>query len=148
MKNLVKTLALSTTLVLGLVIGASAQTADSDAARSKKGGHPELNLTDAQKAQMKANRESQKANHEKFEASLNAEQKAIMADKTLKPKERMQKLNATLNAEQKAMAKSNMEAAKKNHEAFKSTLTDEQKAKMEAMKGKMGDRKAHKAKAK
>jgi Spy/CpxP family protein refolding chaperone len=146
MRNLVKTLALSATLVLGLTIGAAAQTAD-NSATAKKGGHAALNLTDAQKAQMKANHESQKANEEKFKASLNADQKAIMADKALTPKERRKKLDATLTADQKAMFKSNMENAKKNREAIKATLTPEQKAKMEQMRAQRGKKGHHKPKA-
>ncbi len=147
MKNLLRTLALSTTLVLGLTIGASAQKVDG-VNKTKKGEHPELNLTDAQKAQMKANRESMKVNQEKFNASLNADQKAIMADKTLKGKERMEKLNITLSAEQKAMWKANMEQGKKNHESFKSTLTPEQKEKMKGERGKHGGKEHSKGKRK
>lgn len=143
MKNLAKTLALSATLVLGLTISSSAQTADKLIENGKKGGNRELNLTEDQKAQIKANHENIKAHQEKFNASLNAEQKAIMDDKALKPKEKMQKLKGTLSDEQKAMFKAKMEHSKKNREAFRSKLSPDQKEKKgirKAEKGK-GERK-------
>lgn len=135
MKNLIKGLVLSTTMILGLTFAAVAQQ---NVANTAKKERPMLNLTETQKDQMKANRESERLNREKFEATLSAEQKAIMADKSLKGKEKMEKLN--LSKEQKEMMRQHRELAQKNNEAFKATLSKEQQEQFENMRGKMQEK--------
>ncbi|MBU0696137.1 MAG: Spy/CpxP family protein refolding chaperone [Bacteroidetes bacterium] len=140
MKNLIKGFTLSTALVIGLALSSVAQTTPTNVTKKERPARPELNLSDTQKAQMKANREADRTARDKFEATLSADQKAIQADKSIHGKEKMEKLNASLTADQKAMMKANKEAAKKNHEAFAKTLSPEQKEQFEKMRGKMGDR--------
>ena len=140
MKNLIKGFTLSTALVIGLALSSVAQTTPTNVTKKERQARPEMNLTDAQKAQMKANHDADKSARDKFDASLNADQKAIMQDKSIRGKEKMEKLNATLTADQKSMMKANKEAAKKNHDAFAKTLSPEQKEQFEKMRGKMGDR--------
>jgi hypothetical protein len=135
MKNLIKGLVLSTSIILGLTFTVAAQTTTANTTKKER---PTLNLSDTQKEQMKANRESERLNREKFEATFNTDQKAIMADKALKGKEKMEKLN--LSKEQKEMMKQNKELAHKNNESFKATLSKEQQEQFENRKDKMQDR--------
>jgi hypothetical protein len=139
MKNLIKGLALSTTIILGLTFTVAAQDQVAKTDNQKK-ERPLMNFTDAQKDQMKANREGEKLNRQKFEASLNADQKTIMDDKALNGKEKMDKLMPLLNKEQKDVLKANKVQAKKNQDAFKTTLSKEQQEQFEKMKEKMGER--------
>jgi Spy/CpxP family protein refolding chaperone len=142
MKNLIKGFTLSTALVLGMVLGAVAQTTPNNETKTKmdRPARPEMNLTDAQKAQMKANHQADKLGRDKFEASLNADQKAIMQDKSIRGKEKMKKLNATLSVDQKSMMKANKEASMKNRAEFAKTLTPEQKEQFEKMPHHRGER--------
>ncbi len=137
MKNLVKGLLMSATFIFTLSFVAFAQKGDG---KLQKSGRSDLNLSETQQTQMKANQEIGKANRQKFEATFTAEQKAIMADKALMPKDRMEKLNASLSAEQKSMRNANLEASKVRREAMNSTLTPEQKEKMEKMQAQRGER--------
>lgn len=136
MKKLVKGLVLSTALVLGLSISSNAQETGK---RDFKGERPALNLTEAQKAQMKSMREQEKANRDKFEATLSDEQKAIMKDKTINPKEKKEKLAGMFTAEQKKMMEANRAEAKKRRDEFSKTLSPEQKAEFEKMKDRRGE---------
>lgn len=133
MRNLVKGLTLSTALILGLSLTSMAQTPE------KKGGHgerPELNLTDAQKAQMKEMREKEKAGRDKFEASLTEEQKAVMKDRTINPKEKKEKLSTMLSKEQLKVMEANKAEAKQRQAEFAKTLTPEQKVEFNKMREK------------
>ncbi|WP_442796244.1 Spy/CpxP family protein refolding chaperone [Pelobium manganitolerans] len=141
MKKAIKTVAFSAVVIMGLSVSAIAQKAPAKDVKSAKKATSELNLSDAQKAQLKANHEQAKANRDKFKSSLTAEQKKIVENKTLDRKTKAKQLQATLSPEQRAAQKANLEQAKKNHQAFHASLTAEQKAKADSLKGK---RMAHK----
>lgn len=142
MKNLKKLILSAAMVIVGMVsVNAQTQSPENKAKPGQKGGSDleTLNLTDAQKAQMKANRENAKAANEKFRASLSEEQKAMMGEKGKSLKENREKFEASLTAEQKAILKAKKQAEKKNQEAFVATLSAEQKAKFEEMKERRGD---------
>lgn len=135
MRKLLKSIALTGALALGLSVGAFAQNGGG----GFRGGmdrmnYDQLNLTEAQKKQVDANREAQREGQEKFNASLTADQKKIMEDTSIQPRERFQKLQASLTADQKAIQQANMELGRKNREAFEASLSAEQKAKYDEMR--------------
>ena len=144
MKNL-KKLIFSAAIVVAFVASVNAQTTAETPSKKVKheqqvgDGMKALNLTDAQKAQMKANRERGKAANEKFRASLSEDQKALMGENGKPSKENREKFEASLSADQKAMMKANREAEKKNQDAFAATLSADQKAKFAEMRKNRGD---------
>ncbi|NJM48182.1 MAG: P pilus assembly/Cpx signaling pathway, periplasmic inhibitor/zinc-resistance associated protein [Alkalinema sp. RU_4_3] len=137
------------TLAAGALLLTAPMLSQSAQAKRAEGGHPrmerafkDLNLTEAQKTQMKALRESARTEMEKI---FTPEQKAILeaAKKEGRKGDRrevMQSLNLT--EAQKTAIKALKE---KQRQSFEAILTPEQKAKLEQkrseMKARYGNRK-------
>lgn len=146
MKTLKKLLGLTAIVTVLFAFNSQAQTTTENLEKKHPKGQKKgiANLTDAQKAQFKANQEEAKKAQEIFRATLSDEQKAIIDNKDLKPEERRAALAKALSAEQKEMMKNNALERKQAAEKFSKTLTEVQKADMKQLavkrKQRSGDR--------
>lgn len=138
MKTLKIFLGLTAILTLLFAFNIQAQTSTSNTEKKHLKGHGNgiTNLTEAQKAQMKANRVEAKKAQDEFRATLSDEQKAILDDKSFTPEQRKSALAEALKPEQKEMMKNNALARKEANAKFSKNLTEEQKAQLKQLAGK------------
>lgn len=129
MKRVIKSMVLSGMIMLATTTILFAQKEDGKKGKAKS----EMNLSDDQKAMMKANREKEMASREALRATFTAEQKAIMANKELAPEQRRQALKESYTEAQKEMIKNNAAEMEASRETLKNSLTEEQKANMPKM---------------
>lgn len=129
MKTLKNFLGLTAILSLLFAINVKAQTSTSTIEKKHLKGHGNeiANLTEAQKAQMKVDREEAKKAQDKFRATLSDEQKSIMDNKSLTPEQRKSALAKALSPEQKETMKHNMAAKKEANEKLSKNSTADQK---------------------
>ena len=101
------------TLLFAFNIQAQTSTSNTEKKHLKGRGNGIANLTEAQKAQMKANREIAKKARDVFRATLSDEQKAILDNKSFTPEQRKSALAKALSPEQKETMKNNALARKR-----------------------------------
>ena len=121
------------TLLFAFNIYAQTSTSNTEKKHLKRHGNGIANLTEAQNAQMKANRKEAKKSQDEFKATLSDEQKAILDNKSFTPEQRKSALTKTLNPEQKETMKNNALLRKEANAKFIKDLTEEQKAKLKQL---------------
>ena len=135
MKTLKNFLGLTAILTLLFAFNLHAQTSTSNIDKKHLKGHGNgiANLTEAQKAQMKANQEIAKKAQDEFRATLSDEQKVILDNKSFTPEQRKSALAKSLSPEQKETMQNNALARKEANAKFRKNLTEEQKAQLKQL---------------
>jgi Skp family chaperone for outer membrane proteins len=147
MKKLIQKISMAGMLLLAVSMSSQAQ--EGPKRKGPQGGGPGrpdapgremvANMTEEQKAMVKANMEQQKADREALRATFTEEQKAIMADQSKDMLEKRKALEASYTAAQKELVAKQREKAKAMREKLEATYTAEQKAEMQERRAKMGE---------